>query len=217
MEPDIVAIKSSTFNVMTYLVICPDTWDAAVIDPGEEPDSLLNLLVEKGVRLVYVLNTHGHADHVQGNAFFKKHFKIPVLLHEADNRFFTTPKQKDEAGKMGLVPLEFADILLKDGDILHVGHLEIRIIHTPGHTPGSVCFFTGKHLFTGDTLFVGDAGRTDGDGGSLEKLLNSIEFKLMTLPHETIIWPGHDYGPVKTSTIGNEIKTNPYINDFILS
>jgi glyoxylase-like metal-dependent hydrolase (beta-lactamase superfamily II) len=98
-----------------------------------------------------------------------------------------------------------------------VGTLNIRVIHTPGHTPGSVCFFVNGNLFTGDTLFVGAVGRTDLTGGSLDTLLESLEKRLITLPGETVIWPGHDYGDAPTSTIAREMEENPYITDFLLS
>jgi len=97
-----------------------------------------------------------------------------------------------------------------------VGTLNIEVIHTPGHTPGSVCYLVGGNLFTGDTLFVGVAGRTDLIGGSLNTLIKSIEKKLIVLPKQTIVWPGHDYGESPTSTIGREMEGNPYITDFIL-
>jgi len=105
---------------------------------------------------------------------------------------------------------------LKDGDLLEVGTLMIKVIHTPGHSPGSVCFYVEGNLFTGDTLFVGAAGRTDLTGGSLDTLIESIEKKILALPEGTVIWPGHDYGDRPTSTIGREMEENPYITDFIL-
>ena len=108
------------------------------------------------------------------------------------------------------------DIQLKDGDVIEVGTLKVNVIHTPGHTPGSVCYLVSGNLFTGDTLFVGAVGRTDLTGASLETLLNSLEKKLLPLPAETIVWPGHDYGETPTSTIGREMEENPYITDFIL-
>ena len=117
---------------------------------------------------------------------------------------------------LGLPPSDPADIKLKDGDILEVGSLNIEVIHTPGHTPGSVCYLVGENLFTGDTLFVGAAGRTDLIGGSLDTLIKSIENKLIVLPKQTIVWPGHDYGESPSSTIGREMEENLYITDFIL-
>jgi glyoxylase-like metal-dependent hydrolase (beta-lactamase superfamily II) len=138
-------------------------------------------------------------------------------MHEADDRFFNDPAVREKSShELGLPPSDPADIKLKDGDVLEVGTLNIEVIHTPGHTPGSVCYRVGENLFTGDTLFVGAAGRTDLIGGSLNTLINSIEKKLIVLPKKTIVWPGHDYGESPSSTIGREMEENPYITDFIL-
>lgn len=127
-------------------------------------------------------------------------------------------KVKEQSSKeLGLPPPDPADKSLKDGEVLEVGSLGIEVIHTPGHTPGSVCFHVNGNLFTGDTLFVGAVGRTDLTGGSLDTLLESLEKRVIVLPKDTVIWPGHDYGETPTSTIGREIKENPYITDFILS
>jgi glyoxylase-like metal-dependent hydrolase (beta-lactamase superfamily II) len=108
------------------------------------------------------------------------------------------------------------DIRLKDGDVLEVGKLKIEVLHTPGHTPGSVCYLVEGNLFSGDTLFVGAAGRTDLIGGSLDTLLESLEKRLIVLPGETVVWPGHNYGESPTSTIAREMQENVYITDFIL-
>jgi glyoxylase-like metal-dependent hydrolase (beta-lactamase superfamily II) len=138
-------------------------------------------------------------------------------MHEADNRFFSSDGMRDLSIKeLGLPPAGAVEIELKDGHSLEAGTLMIKVIHTPGHSPGSVCFYVEGNLFTGDTLFVGAAGRTDLTGGSLDTLIESIEKKILTLPKDTVIWPGHDYGDTPTSTIDREMKDNPYITDFIL-
>jgi glyoxylase-like metal-dependent hydrolase (beta-lactamase superfamily II) len=138
-------------------------------------------------------------------------------MHEADDRFFNDPSvRKKSSHELGLPPLDPVDMTLKDRDILEVGTLNIEVIHTPGHTPGSVCYLVSENLFTGDTLFVGAAGRTDLIGGSLNTLIESIEKRLIVLPKQTIVWPGHDYGESLSSTIGREMEENPYITDFIL-
>lgn len=205
------------FQVLTYLVTCPQSCDAVIIDPAGDEDKLLALIETRSLRVKYILNTHGHADHVLGNPKLKNLFKIPVCMHEADDRFFNDPSVREKSShELGLPPPDPADIKLKDGDVLEVGTLNIEVIHTPGHTPGSVCYLVGENLFTGDTLFVGAAGRTDLIGGSLNTLIKSIEKKLIVLPKQTIVWPGHDYGETLSSTIGREMEENPYITDFIL-
>ena len=210
-------ILVETFQVLTYLVACPQSFDAVIIDPAGDEDKLLALIETRSLRVKYILNTHGHADHVLGNPKLKNLLKIPVCMHEADDRFFNDPSVREKSShELGLPPSDPVDIKLKDGDVLELGTLNIEVIHTPGHTPGSVCYLVGEHLFTGDTLFVGAAGRTDLIGGSLNTLIKSIEKKLIVLPKQTIVWPGHDYGESPSSTIGREMEENPYITDFIL-
>lgn len=205
------------FQVLTYIVACPQNRDAVIIDPAGDEDKLLALIETERLRIKYILNTHGHADHVLGNSKMKNFLKVPVCMHEADDRFFNDPAVREKSSQeLGLPPSDPADIKLKDGDILEVGSLNIEVIHTPGHTPGSVCFLVGKNLFTGDTLFVGAAGRTDLIGGSLNTLIKSIKEKLIVLSKQTVVWPGHDYGESPSSTIGREMEENLYITDFIL-
>ena len=206
------------FQVMTYLVACPETREAVIIDPAGEEDKILALIQTQGVTIKYILNTHGHSDHVLGNPKLKEVLKVPVCMHEADDRFFSDQEVRKKSSKeLGLAPPDPADIRLKDEDILEVGTLNIKVILTPGHTPGSVCYLVNGNLFCGDTLFVGAVGRTDLTGGSLDTLLESLEKRVMVLPKETIVWPGHDYGDTPTSTIGREMEENPYITDFILA
>ena len=205
------------YQVNTYLVACAETKEGVLIDPAGEEDLLAFLVKKAGVRLKYILNTHGHADHVVANRKLKQMYSVPVCMHKADDEFFSDANTRKIITKeLGLPPPEPADILFEDGDIFKVGNLSIKVIHTPGHTPGSSCFLAEGHLFTGDTLFVGDVGRTDLTGGSLDTLLESLEKKIIKLPPETKIWPGHDYGDTPTSTIGREMEENPYITDFIL-
>lgn len=211
-------IPLGPFQVMTYLVACPNTREAVIIDPAGEDDKLLSLIKTENVKVRYILNTHGHADHVLGNPKLKEVLKTPVCMHEADDRFFSDKAVREKTSEeLGLPPPDPSDIRLKDEDVVEVGTLKIEVIHTPGHTPGSVCYLVNGNLFSGDTLFVGAAGRTDLIGGSLETLLESLEKRLIVLPKETMVWPGHDYGDTPTSTIGQEIEENIYITDFILN
>jgi len=210
-------IPVGSFQVMTYLVICSQTRESVIIDPAGEEDKLFDLIQSEGARVKYILNTHAHADHTLGNSKLKHLLSVPVCMHEADDRFFSDHSVRETALKeLGLPGPEPADIRLKDKDVLEVGVLGVEVIHTPGHTPGSVCYLIDGHLFTGDTLFVGAAGRTDLIGGSLDTLIESLEKRLIVLPKETVVWPGHDYGTSPTSTIGHEMEENPYITDFIL-
>ncbi|MBW1730285.1 MAG: MBL fold metallo-hydrolase [Deltaproteobacteria bacterium] len=204
-------------EVFSYVVACGHTREGVIIDPGGDEEKILEVIEKERVAPRYILNTHGHADHGLANEVLKQKLDIPWCLHEADARFFAEPEAKAAIEKeLGALSLLQPDITLKDRDVLKVGDLEIQVIHTPGHSPGSVCYLTNGNLFTGDTLFVGAVGRTDLAGGSLEILLNSLKEKIITLPQETVVWPGHDYGDTPTSTIGREMQENPYITDFIL-
>ena len=214
-------IPLGPYQVFTYVVACPQTKEAVIIDPAGEEDRLAALIKEQGVRVRFILNTHGHADHVLANEGLKMMLSekepVPVCMHEADDRFFSDSAIRKKSEKeLGLPPPGPADIKLKDGQVVEVGTLSIEVIHTPGHTPGSVCYLIHGNLFTGDTLFVGAVGRTDLTGGSLDTLLESLEKRLIVLPRETVVWPGHDYGETPTSTIEREMEENPYITDFLL-
>jgi glyoxylase-like metal-dependent hydrolase (beta-lactamase superfamily II) len=210
-----------SFQVFTYLVACPKTKEAVIIDPAGEEDRIADMIEEMGMSVKFILNTHGHADHVLANEKLKAMLPgdqpVPVCMHEADDDFFSDAEtRKQSERELGLPPPGPADIRLKDNQIIEVGTLKIQVLHTPGHTPGSVCYLINGNLFTGDTLFVGAAGRTDLAGGSLDTLLESLEKRLITLPGETVVWPGHDYGETPTSTISREMEENPYITDFLL-
>ena len=103
-----------------------------------------------------------------------------------------------------------ADVLLQDNEVIRIGAVRLKVLHTPGHTPGGICLYSEGHVFTGDSLFVGAVGRTDLPGGSMKQLLNSIHEKIYTLPGNTVVWPGHDYGPAPSSTVQREKDSNPY-------
>ncbi|MCP4689398.1 MAG: MBL fold metallo-hydrolase [Desulfobacterales bacterium] len=207
---DQVIIKRTAvgaYQANAYLAGCPRTLEAALIDPGGDVEKLLGLIEQEGLRVRYILNTHEHHDHTAGNREMKARLSAPICMHESLERFFPD----------GTAAADPADIRLKDGDALALGDLTIQVLHTPGHTPGSVCFLIAGNLFSGDTLFVGNVGRTDLAGGSRDILLESLEKKVITLPKETIVQPGHDYGITPTSTIAREMEENPYITDFILA
>lgn len=151
------------------------------------------------------------------NLALKATLNIPTCMHVEDSGFFSnSPEIRNLERQTGLSVDTMANRLISDEERIQLGAAVLRVLHTPGHTPGSCCFQVAGHLFTGVPLFVGDAGRTDLKGGSLERLIWSIETKLLGLANNTRIWPGHEYGNRPNSTMGREKKENPYITDFIL-
>lgn len=185
----IVQIHASEMDNFSYLIYCPTTQRGAAIDPSMSPELLLKKADILGIKLNLLLNTHGHQDHIAGNGVIIERTGAKLAAHPLD------------------VPNP--DIALAEGSRLELGSGVIEVIHTPGHTPGSVVFKTGNRIITGDTLFVSRCGRADLPGSDVTALYGSIQ-RLKALPPETQIYPGHDYGPTVTSTIGWELKNNDY-------
>lgn len=200
----------SQMMVFAYLVGDPESGEAVVIDPAAQADQILVEARRLGLRITCILNTHGHVDHIMGNAEMKERTGAPILIHEADAAWMT--QQPSSMFQMfGGRPSPAADSILRDGDRIDLGGVCLEVIHTPGHSPGGICLYMPGAVFTGDTLFVGGVGRTDLPGGSWQTLLDSIHRRLFSLPGETVVYPGHHYGPSPTSTIAMERDTNPYL------
>ncbi len=217
VQPIVHTLTIGEYDINAYLVICPKTHESVLIDPAGNPTRLAAWTKENQAKVKYILLTHGHPDHTTGTDKLSKLLDAPIAMHKADQEFFQSPKgRKSATRELGLKPPKPADLELSHADTLEVGELKVQIIHTPGHTPGSVCYLVKDQLFTGDTLFVGAVGRTDLSGASMDTLLHSIEHQLLPLPAGTVIYPGHDYGETPTSTLGRERLENPFITDFIL-
>jgi hydroxyacylglutathione hydrolase len=214
MALTIVSEKIGPLEIITYLVGCPESKEALVIDPGGPAPELLARLRRENWRLRWIINTHGHADHTAGNDYWVAETGATVVMHRLDWEFFSRPEMQELAKAEGFPPLSRVDLPVEDGHRLPVGSYEAAVMHTPGHTPGSICLYLPGHLFTGDTLFVEAAGRTDLPGGSLNTLIQSLEEKIMPLPDATCIWPGHDYGGSASSTLAQEKENNPFLTDF---
>jgi len=193
-----------------YLVGDEATRTAAIIDPSFDPEKILTETENAGYTITHLINTHGHADHVSGNAAIIAATGAELLIHQADAGQMTKFLNRALSRLMGGKGSPGASRLLTDKDTISIGQTELSVIHTPGHTPGSICIYAPGHLFTGDTLFVGAVGRTDLAGGSMAQLLDSIRERLYTLPGDTRVWPGHDYGESPSSTIDAEKRTNPF-------
>lgn len=195
------------FQTNTWLIWDETTKQALLIDPSAPDSSLLGLIQEHGLKVQGIVNTHGHGDHIGGNSYFQEAFGCPIMIHEADQQMLVDNK-KNLSEFMGTpLKLEAADRLLKDGDIITLGTHELKVIHTPGHTPGGICLLSGKFLISGDTLFEMSIGRTDFPRGSHDEIIDSIKNKLFILPDDTVVFPGH--GP--RTTIGMEKLNNPFV------
>lgn len=191
----------------TYVVLDPATGIAVVIDPTAGSECVAAEIERNGWRLREILNTHSHADHVAGNAHFARRFGVPVALHPADVPLLDT--LQEQAAWLGLEVPELVPPthFLKDGERIRVGKEHLTVMHTPGHTPGGVSFLGTDFVFTGDVLFAGSVGRTDLPGGSTEDLVASIRTRLLALPDDTRVYPGH--GP--DTTIGWERAHNLHV------
>ena len=194
----------------SYMIGDPASKTCAVVDPAFDPEKIMSEIRAEGYTITHVINTHGHSDHTSGNAAIIEATGAALCIHEADADNVVNLLNRAFSRVMGGKGSPEANCRLHDNDAINVGQTELRVIHTPGHTPGSICIYAPGHLFTGDTLFVGAVGRTDLPGGSTRQLLDSVRQKLYTLPPETRVWPGHDYGTSPSSTIGREMETNPF-------
>ncbi len=196
--------------VFAYLVGDQESGDALVIDPAEETDALIEAAEKNKVKIRYIVNTHGHVDHTGGNVDMKKKTGAEIIIHEDDaDMLVSTPAAM--LRMFGAKQSPPADRTVRDGDFIDIGSIRLQVIHTPGHSPGSMVLFIDGYAFTGDTLFVEAVGRSDFPGGSGEVMFDSIQRKICTLPDETVVLPGHNYGSMPTSTIGHEKKFNPFL------
>ena len=186
-----------------------ETKEGVVIDPGADPERILAVVARRGLKIKYLINTHGHFDHVGGNRRVLEATGAELLIHGADVPFLS--RAADVATMYGLSTENSPSPgrLLEDGMELACGGLTLKVLHTPGHTPGGCCIYLESEgtVITGDTLFREGVGRTDFPGSSHEALIAGIKSKLMNLPDATIAWPGH--GP--STTIGHEKRHNPYL------
>ncbi|MFP4453265.1 MAG: MBL fold metallo-hydrolase [Desulfosalsimonas sp.] len=207
---DIRQIHIPKMDNFSYIIADPATQTCAVIDPAFGPRKILQEAEKQGYTVTHVINTHAHMDHTSGNSEILGATGARLCIHRDDAQQLKKLLSKAVSRIMGGKGSPEPDCLLSDEDILKIGEIEISVIHTPGHTPGSICLYVSGHVFTGDTLFVEAVGRTDLPGGSFDQLMASINNKLYCLPDDTIVWPGHDYGPVPSSTIGKEKQNNPF-------
>lgn len=201
-------IVVGVFQENCYVIGNRRTGEGICIDPGDQPDDIMHLARDMGVQIKLIVNSHGHIDHVMGVRGVQEATSSRFLLHP-DDLWLIKDGWRSSASWLGLeIPHPPApDALISHSDIVEVDGLSLQVIHTPGHTQGSVCFYTRGMLFSGDTLFLDSIGRTDLPGGDYPQIMESILGRLLTLPDETIVMPGH----MLQSTIGQERQNNPFI------
>ncbi len=192
-----------------FILGCEETLEAAVIDPGDEADRILQALAESNLTTKLIINTHGHFDHVGANKRLNKVTGAPILIHPLDAPLLNQLANSAAAWGMTAENSPAPDRELQDGDEVTFGKVLLKVIHTPGHTPGGISLYTDSEVFVGDTLFAGSIGRTDFPGGSFETLQASIQQKLFALRDDLKVYPGHN----QTTTIGVEKRTNPFVGE----
>jgi glyoxylase-like metal-dependent hydrolase (beta-lactamase superfamily II) len=213
VTPQIHTIISLPLEENTYVVNLPGCDDAVVIDPGLEPDLILNHLRDQGLTPAAILNTHGHADHIGGNAALKRTFPdAPLLIGAAETHLLADPAANFSADFGFPLTSPPADRTLREGDTVEAAGMTFEVLDIPGHSPGHIVYLlrgTPCRVFGGDVLFRGGVGRCDLPGGDERLLCDGIRRKLFTLPPDTVVYPGH--GPV--TTVGYERRTNPFVGD----
>lgn len=202
-------IVAGQLETNCYLIADEKTKEAICIDPGGNVDEIMGEVEKEKLSLKYIINTHGHFDHVGGNDVLKKTTGAKFAIHEEDAAILRTVASQSAVFGLAAVSSPPPDLLLKDGDEIRVGNMALEVIHTPGHTEGGISLFLDqeKILFTGDTIFAGSIGRTDLPGGSYKGLIASIKNKILPLGDDVRILPGH--GP--ETTVGSERKFNKFL------
>lgn len=190
-----------------YLAYCPETLECAIIDPGAMPERIFAAVAERGLHPLVILNTHGHVDHTGANRAMKDKYGIPLRIHRADAPMLTRVQSVELSLLLDAKESPPPDAYLAEGDVVTIGRCSLKVIHTPGHSPGSVVLLEHSLLFSGDTLFFGGVGRTDLPGGNPRELEHSLKHKVLSLKGGLLVLPGH--GP--STTVEQERQTNSFL------
>lgn len=210
----VAKFEFSLFGINTYVVYDQATKKCAVIDPGmsdqEEEEALTGFIARNGLTVTHIINTHLHIDHAIGDRFASETFGVPVLAHPDDS--FLGERLQEQARQFGIAGRidNMSEIRpLKDGEKIVIGDGELTVIHVPGHSPGGIALYDkeGGYVISGDSLFAGSIGRTDLPGGDMRQLISAVRSRLLTLPPDTVVYPGH--GPA--TTIARERASNPFL------
>ena len=200
-------LEVGAFGTNCYIIACAQTKEAAVIDPGGSVDCIWQTILDEGLKVKAIINTHSHFDHITGNKRIQSLTGAPIMIHEIEAPYLSDSDlnlgsqfgKDSDGGKAGR--------LLEDGSIVKIGNLELKVLFTPGHSPGGISLAVKDLVFSGDALFYRSIGRTDFRNGDYDTLIASVKDKLFQLPDDTKVYPGH--GP--STTIGEEKKLNPYL------
>lgn len=203
----IISLSLGVMSVNTYIVYDEINKKAIIIDPGDEGDKIMEKINKNDLSVEYIVLTHGHFDHIGAISYLKRETNAKIAIHPSDaDCLIDSRKNLSEMLNLKSIQVKH-DILLNEGDVIKFGDLEFKVIHTPGHSLGSISLLGEGVIFTGDALFKGTIGRTDFPGGDYNELLNSINEKIMALDDEIIVYPGHD----EITTIEEERRNNPYV------
>lgn len=204
IEPIVVG----PLQVNCYLLLCEETGQAAVVDPGADAESILQAVKEADCEVVMIINTHGHFDHIGANKQIKEATGAELLIHADDVQLLSQAGLHASVYGLSVEESPMPDRLMAEGDILQIGNLAVKVLHVPGHSPGSVCLHVENSLIVGDVLFAESIGRTDLPGGDHQLLINGIREKLLVMADDTVVHPGH--GP--DTSIGHEKRSNPFVS-----
>ena len=204
----IESFTNGMFAENCYIAIDEAANEAVIIDPGSQPQDILNWIADADCIVKYVLNTHGHSDHIGANTAVCDKFGVKLGIHPLDAPMLTDSTLNLSIYSGDAVLSKKADFFLNENDIITFGNSKLKVVHTPGHSPGGICLAGEKIIFSGDSLFAESIGRTDLPGGSMSDLVSSLKEKIMTLSEDIAVYPGH--GPA--TTIGHEKKYNPYVS-----
>jgi glyoxylase-like metal-dependent hydrolase (beta-lactamase superfamily II) len=211
---NIKLFELNPFRINSYLYFDEISGEGILIDPAvsdiDEENLISDYIQNKKIKIKYIINTHGHIDHVMGNKWAKEKFSVPILIHENDVKLLSKAVEQGLLFGIKLSTQPAADKYMADGDIISFKNCSLQVVHTPGHSEGSVCLIDeiNKIIFSGDTLFRNSIGRTDLPGGDMDTLLNSIVNKVLCFPDDFAVYPGH----LESTTIGEEKLGNPFLS-----